>query len=334
MKKSIICAILAMSMILVGTGYAYWTDSLNVTTKATTGDLDVTFADLGLYAQYGNEYAESNGNAGRNWSIIDGIGAEGFIPANYFERGTSDYNNIAKPGSIDGYYDGAKGYNDVKFDAELIDAATIPTTVGPYIQGQVMGSDNILITVENMYPGYAQAFRTDILNVGSIAAKLSSLNFQVKGIEGVEVNKTTRNMLGAAILIEGEYQAELGGSEGDKVFALAEMLNLDPSDIFTVGNVDFVRFSALHKVDAEALEPFNTVLTIPSENRMDLYIAVAMDPDAEGVYTTGSTEVMSKKDDSLSQKTGAQLSVNLLWDQFNAGAEVDSTNRLELQNAN
>ncbi|MPN58299.1 hypothetical protein SDC9_206002 [bioreactor metagenome] len=110
------------------------------------------------------------------------------------------------------------------------------------------------------------------------------------------------------------------------------MLNLDPSDIFTVGNVEFVRFSALHKVDAEALEPFNAVLTIPSENRMDLYIAVAMDPDAEGVYTTGSTEVMSKKDDSLSQKTGAQLSVNLLWDQFNAGVEVDSTNRLELQN--
>ncbi|MEL7622803.1 MAG: SipW-dependent-type signal peptide-containing protein [Clostridiales bacterium] len=332
MKKSIICAILAMSMILVGTGYAYWTDSLNVTTKATTGDLDVTFADLGLYAQYGNEYAESNGAAGGNWSIIDGIGAEGFIPANYFERGVSDYNSIAKPGSIDEYYEGAKGYNDVKFGAELIDAAGIPTTVGPYIQGQVMGSDNILITVENMYPGYAQAFRTDILNVGSIAAKLSSLNFQVKGIEGVEVNKTTRNMLGAAILIEGEYQSELGGSEGDKVFALAEMLNLDPSDIFTVGNVEFVRFSALHKVDAEALEPFNAVLTIPSENRMDLYIAVAMDPDAEGVYTTGSTEVMSKKDDSLSQKTGAQLSVNLLWDQFNAGVEVDSTNRLELQN--
>ena len=53
-KKSIIGGLLALSMVLAGTGYAYWTDTLNVTTKATTGDFGMTFADLGLYAQYGN----------------------------------------------------------------------------------------------------------------------------------------------------------------------------------------------------------------------------------------------------------------------------------------
>ena len=49
-RKSMIGGIAALSLILAGTGYAYWTDTLNVTTKATTGDLDVTFVDLGLYA--------------------------------------------------------------------------------------------------------------------------------------------------------------------------------------------------------------------------------------------------------------------------------------------
>ncbi len=326
MKKSIICAILAMSMILVGTGYAYWTDSLNVTTKATTGDFDVTFADLGLYAQYGNEY-----NSG-DWSIIDGIGAEGYIPANYFERGTSDYNSIAAPGKIDEYYNGAKGFNSVRFDAELVDAAGIPTTVGPYVEGVVNGSDNILITMENMYPGYAQTFRSDILNVGSIAARLSSLNFDVKGLGGDSViNKTTRNMLGVAILVEGEYQS-VGAWEGNHVFELCKAMGLPDSEIFEVGGVHFIRLSALNKISKEVLSEYSTLLAIPSQNRMDLYIAVAMDPDAEGVYTTGSTQVMSKKDDSLSQNTGAQISVNLLWDQFNEGVNVEATNRVAGQN--
>ena len=54
-RKPMAGGIVALSLILTGTGYAYWTDTLNVTTKATTGDLEVTFADLGLYAQYADE---------------------------------------------------------------------------------------------------------------------------------------------------------------------------------------------------------------------------------------------------------------------------------------
>ena len=65
--------IVALSLILTGTGYAYWTDTLNVTTKATTGDLEVTFADLGLYAQYANE-TKANG-----WSIVDGVGETSYV---------------------------------------------------------------------------------------------------------------------------------------------------------------------------------------------------------------------------------------------------------------
>jgi len=324
-KKSLICTILALSMILVGTGYAYWTDTLNVTTKATTGDLDVTFADMGLYAQYGNEYESGN------WSIIDGIGATGYVAANYFERGTSNYNIIAKPGSIDAYYERAKGYNNVEFDAELVDASPISKTVGPYVAGQVNGSDNILFTIDNMYPGYAMAFRSDILNLGSIAARLSAIKFDVTGLSDVAVNETTKNMLGVAFLVDRQYQTS-PYEEGTKVFELCKEMGLQDSQIFEVGGVHFIRFSSLADISKAVLDEYSTLLAVPSENRMDLYIAIAMDPDADGVYTTGSTAAMKDNDDSLSQITGAQLSVDFLWDQFNEGFDVDATNRLAEQN--
>ena len=136
-KKSIISGVLALSLILAGTGYAYWTDTLSLRAKATTGELDMTFADLGLYAQYGDE-----GPAG-TWSIVDGIGESGYLPSDFFRRGTSDYNKIAKDGSIDAYYERSKKYNNVEFNAELEDAAPIEHFVGPYSTANTMGSDKI-----------------------------------------------------------------------------------------------------------------------------------------------------------------------------------------------
>lgn len=317
-RKSIVCTVVALAMILMGTGYAYWTDTLNVTTNASTGDLDVTFADLGLYAQYGNERQADN------WSIIDGIDT-GFVSADFFARGASDYNAIAGGNSIANYYDRADKYNDVTFDAKLVDASAITATVGPYNPGNTNGSDKIELTINQMYPGYAQAFRTDILNVGSIAAKLSAIGFDVTG-----ANNATRNMLGVAILIDREYSTP--GEDGFKIFGLAEELGLAPDQYFTLGGVDFVRFSALADVTEKLEAADSNLYCIPSENRMDLYIGVAMDPDAEGVYTTGSTEVMANNDDAASQNKTVKLSIDFLWDQFNAGSDVDSTNRLENQN--
>lgn len=102
----------------LGTGYAYWTDTLNVTTKATAGDFAVTFADMGLYAQYGSETLPGG------WSIVDGIGEAGFADDEFFMRG-KEYNKIAKDGSIEAYGERAEGHNNVDFNAELVDAAAI-----------------------------------------------------------------------------------------------------------------------------------------------------------------------------------------------------------------
>lgn len=326
-RKSMIGGMVALSMILTGTGYAYWTDTLNVTTKATTGDFAVTFADMGLYAQYGNETIDGG------WSIVDGIGESAFVDDDFFMRDKA-YNKIAKDGSIEGYAERAEGYNNINFDAELVDATAIAKNVGEYTTANTLGSDRIELTVNNMYPGYAQAFRTDILNVGDIAAKLSDLKFTVANLDDAADAAAAKDMLGIAVLINQEmYQPSPNDIDDKNVFQLCAVL-ADENNYFTVGGVDFLRLSALDDVNvAEAIENANILCSPATDNRMDFYLAVAMDKDEEGVYTTGIAEAINdKNDDADSQKKGVKISIDFLWDQFNAGKDTETPNILVNQN--
>ena len=331
-KKSVIAGVLAFSMILTGTGYAYWTDTLNVTTKATTGDLDVTFADLALYAQYADE-KEADG-----WSIVDGIGDKGYVEDDFFTSGTS-YNKIAKDVTIKEYQEKtAKGYNNVDFNAELVGATAIKKSVGhEYTTANTNGSDNVLLTVNQMYPGYAQAFRTDILNVGEMAAKLSNINFKVSGISDKKLTNETKAMLGIALMVDKEAYVYDKNENNKSVFKLCSTLGKD--NTFRVGGVDFLRLSALENLTqaeiAAVLDSANLLCSPDSDNRMDLFIAVAMDPDADGKYTTGSADAANpnKKNDNNSQNAGAQVSIDFVWDQFNVNKTIDKGNILIHQNA-
>lgn len=295
--------IVALSMILMGTGYAYWTDTLNITTKATTGELDVTFADLALYAQYDNENPDG-------WSIIDGIGEDGYVAGSFFER-DKDYNEIAAEGTIEGYYERADAYNEVEFDAKLVDAAPIKKDVGEYTTVNTDGSKEIELTVKNMYPGYAQTFRTDILNTGNIAATLKNIMFTFDNETGEHVD----HYLGIALLIKDE-QSLPEWEAAENVYKLA--VNFDEGDVFEVGGVEFVRLSALedNHILREGFEN-NTILVEPTDKRMDLYLGIAMDPSAQmDAAENGSIDIK------------AQFG----WSQFNNGSEVEATNILTEQN--
>lgn len=321
-KKLVLCVVLALSLVLVGTGYAYWTDTLNVTTKATTGDLDVTFVDLGAYAQYGNEYDEGD------WSIIDGIGT-GFVGADFFERGTNTYNDVfGNPDNREEYYEHAAGFNSIEMDAELQNSGdplgeNYPDL--PYGSATNAG-DTISITLDKMYPGYAQAFRSDIINIGTIAAKLSTLDFDLSKNGEMDVTAATKALIGVALLVDDENPETYGN-----IVKLAS--NFDDADKFTLGGVEFVRLSALESNVVDIEDNFILVPGEDREHRADLYIGVAVDPDADGVYTTGSTEVMSNKDDSKTQNKGIEVEIKFAWDQFNEGVNPDTTNVLEEQNA-
>lgn len=337
-KKSVIAGVLAFSMILTGTGYAYWTDTLNVTTKATTGDLDVTFVDFGLYAQYNNELGAAKENG---WSIIDGIkGANGensnYVKSDYFRRGTY-YNGIADAKALESYANRTEGYHSVTIDPQTtkLDDAT-PLTADEkvnkvYPEG-TLHSDKIAISLNNLYPGYAQAYRSDIINIGNLAAKLSNVKFSVSGIDKAHVD----DMLGVALLVDHET----GGSSDGDTFALCRELaaKADPGSTFTVGGVEFLRLSAFTKLSEATIAQVcenNTLLCKPNDERLDLFLAVAMDPDAQGVYTSGNAQKMSGISDELSQRGNATLSVDLAWDQFNASKETPTIpgNILQKQNS-
>ena len=322
-RNSLVGGVLALSLVLAGTGYAYWTDSLNVTTKATTGDFGVQFVDLGLYAQYPNETVGRGG-----WSIVDGVGVEEFVGDRFFMRG-EEYNKIAKDGSIDAYKERVKGYNNIDFNAELVEKDKIRKDVGPYRKINTDASGKILITVDNMYPGYAQAFRTDIVNVGDIAAKLSNIKFEAKDLQGKELGNL-KDMIGVAVYIDREqYKPEK--VEDEDVFALAKLIGGD--NVFSVGGVDFVRLSALNDKGVKEALKNNVIKCAPAtDQRLDMFIGIAMDPDAEGKYTTGTVENRKDNDDKESQGKGVELSMDLLWDQFNVGKDSGNGNILINQN--
>ena len=325
-KRAIITAVLAVSMILMGTMYAAWTDTLNVTTKVTTGDMDVTFVDLGLYAQYDNEYgSEKKTFTGKTaWSIIDGIGASGYVPADFFDDNGS-YNTIASQEALDAYNARIAGYNSIEFDAQLVDAKPIDISVGAYAGSGANSSDKIAIEVNSIFPGFAQAFRTDIVNVGTMAAKLGDIKFDVKG---KEASKETKNLVGVALLVNAENYSSDPNFDDEYVFGLAKTLKLGDDAIFKLGGVQFIRLSALEGISDKAIQRAlaeNVLLSSPVDNRMDLYIAVGMDPDTKGEFTTGwSGKLNSRNDDAKSQNDSISFSIDLVWDQYNIPIDVDS----------
>lgn len=328
-RKAILCVALAMMMILSGTLYAAWTDTLKVTTTATTGDLKVKFVDFGVYAQYSNEQVYDEA-----WSIIDGI-KDGYVKDNAFMRGASNYNIIATQAQIDAYNARSNGYHKVDFvtDTGLVTPEKLKEAIDVY-GTSTDSSSEIKINVKNIYPGYAQTFRTDIVNVGTLAASLGDVNFSLKAANGKAISAETTNLLGIALLVDREYYT--GGEHGDYVWGLAKATGLDADDIFTLGGVDFVRLSALNKVDFDNATN-QELLTLPSNNRMDLYMGIAMDPDLDGKYTTGTAKDMKAGAylDARSQDKGATITVDMIWDQFNVGSgttDPSTTNILQQQN--
>ena len=108
--------------------------------------------------------------------------------------------------------------------------------------------------------------------------------------------------------------------------------NFSDDEKFELGGVEFVRLSALEGADIDIEENMLLVPGQGKEQRADMFIGVAVDPDAEGVYTTGSVADMKDNDDSLSQDKGFTIDIKFGWDQFNVGNNPDTTNILELQN--
>ncbi|GAB1475407.1 hypothetical protein MASR2M70_02390 [Bacillota bacterium] len=311
MKKKVLVSVLACAMLLLGMGYAYWTDSLQVDTSVSTGELDVRFIDLAIYGQYAGQDNEVG------WAIVDGVLPNGYTPDWYFQRGTA-YNILAKGTQLDAYAARVWGYTNTTFDAELFNSSKLPKQIGPYTTN-TDSSKTIKIDLANVYPGYAQVFQADIANVGTLAAKLSDINLAITDIP----NNEMKAMIGVNMKLLREYAGN--PSEGHvNVFNTA---NLTPADTFVLGGVEFIRLASLETLLADDPEILNDLLyVLPDDNRMDLYIGIAMDPDKAGDYTSGWTGDLSDKSDDATQGKVAKFNFTFLWDQFNLDVPTGGSN--------
>ena len=334
MKRKILACVVACATLFLGMGYAFWTSSLQIDTTATTGELNVTFCDLGLYGQYADERT--------GWAIFTGVPDEEFIPANFFDRSGVDpddindqsYNIIATDEQLDAYAAKVQSYTKTSFGAALDDPENIPDDIDeaygpdrywdgikwnghelPYPWGQFVntntdGADTINVEINEIYPGYAQMFRTDILNTGTLAAKLSDIDVTLK--DTAKDNDTVKNMIGISVKVLNENNKAV------------KVLEANAADTFTVEGVDFVRLSALEagRVNVTAGEGDDLLYIMPGVNTMDAIFGVAMDPDYDGDFTTGHVGATDAAGvDADSQLKDAGFIINFLWDQFNVDSE-------------
>lgn len=332
-RKKFLFAALIASTALMGLGYAAWTDSLTITNKATSGNLKVRFIDISEYGQYPC-YAKDN-EVG--WAIFDGRSSDGktsvvdgVATVTGWRLFDQTKNNPGNPDEADttlkdAYLKDKEDYQLATYELaeNYSETDKLPIDLQGYKAGDLM-SDKIDLTIDNIYPGYAQLFQADIVNVGTVRAKLSGINAEFGKQDDTEVDtKELANMLGIALLTHDEQNVTT------EVLCVP---GVNDENIFEVGGVKFLRLSALNdQAIADALVKAGTIEIAPQSqtDRVDIYWGIAMDPDLKGVYTSGKVEkgengysTASDKDDAATQLKGVQLSLQFLWDQFNVNPDV------------
>jgi hypothetical protein len=300
MKRKILACVVACATLFLGMGYAFWTNSLQINTTADTGELKVKFVDLDYFGAYGDE----NG-----WAVYTGKPRNEELATSIFDDAA--YNKLADNKAIQDYWKGLAKYTKSTFSAIQVSPSAIvepPQVDSDYRTGTNM-SDTIKINTTDMYPGYAQLFRTDILNAGTIAAKLADVKIDYTG----NPDQVMKDMIGVSLKVVYE--------DGTNV----DVLNPTGNNYFTIDNVKFVKLSALD--NANWLKGADNLLYVfpgdNDKNTMDAIFGVAMDPDYAGANTTGHivaanhSAFASGKSDAASQNKAVDFTMKFLWDQFN-----------------
>lgn len=275
MKKRLIACVLTCATLLMGTGFAYWTDLINVSATAETGILEVNFTE-----------AKSLGN--------------NFEPLNSAISSES-------------------AYDSTKRTATVVD------------------KDNISFDITDIYPGHYEVFETSVVNAGTVAAKLGKVNMSVNGS-----NQMTKDIIGIALDADASYSVtghchveqcnspKTCAKPGHYKFlgiwyhytdtkSITKDVSIDlPADAtFKIDGTTFVRLSALK--DVAVSEQLSNLLYLTNDSKMSFAVAIGMDPDAKGKFTTGSAALNNpnKNQDSNTQNTTAKVTMGLVWDQYN-----------------
>ena len=94
-------------------------------------------------------------------------------------------------------------------------------------------------------------------------------------------------------------------------------IDLPEGATFKIDGTTFVRLSALK--DVTVSDQLSSLLYLTKDSKMSFAVTIGMDPDAAGIYTTGSAALNNPNNntDANTQDTIATVNMGLVWDQYN-----------------
>lgn len=286
-KKSLIAGVLALGFLVAGGSYAASKNQLHIQGTASTADLDINFVNLGVESYFDHE---------NNWKNVE----------------SSSYEEAKK-----NYDEAKKSYYEAGFTGKLTDDKLMK-------YDNQKGSEKIKLDLNKLYPGFAMFYKAEILNNGSIPARLADIHMKM---EGNELNNA-QHMLGISLVIGKPSETEKSLHSKFGKFNLVEDTEFRPEDIFSLGNEKneknekFIRFSAINDKKFHDYLRKHIILSMPDQDdKKPISIRIAMDPDAKGVYTSGTVSKQNMSgNDKDSQKKAGSLTIDMLWAQDNSSS--------------
>lgn len=285
MKKKLIACVLACATLLMGTGFAYWTDLININATAETGYLDVNFTDA---VYLGNNFVATNEKLDEN---------------SYDTTARTAKLDVANPDQVafdisdlyPGHYEA--------FQATAENAGTVAAKLGK-VTTSISGSNAMTKDMIGIALDAISDFET--------TQTCRSLVPDYKFCNDASHEHEYVTLFGQKI-VTGRWVTVVNviGHKKDVD------INLPAGSTFVIGDKTFVRLSALTNV--AVVEQLSNMLYLTNNSSMDFFVIIGMDPDAVGTYTTGSTTLGNPKGnlDANTQNTSASVNLGLVWDQYN-----------------
>ena len=279
MKKKFIACIIGCAMLLMGTGYAYWTDQFTLKATVDTGNFKVALTA----AEAGQRFTDYTDERGRNDL-------------------TPEYSSSS--GAVLTSIDSTSGSNIVEFE------------------------------LRNMYPGYGQEFIFVADNLGTVAAKLSSIDVNHEGwsadleqIIGINLEAKIRNVSYTWLGDRWVESRSIDPWIANKPSLLEMKFGFYD---FAIDDIPFVTIQNMRTINTNSDEfllldtKLNTTPKLGDSeytHHVEILVRIAMDPDSDGKITSGKTTNSNYQGNGADVKTENQrgvLTLTFNWDQYNA----------------
>lgn len=282
MKKKLIACVLACATLLMGTGFAYWTDLISIKSTAETGFLDVNFTKA--------EYIDSN-----------------FVTTNE-SLGESAYNTTVRTATFD-----ANNPDQVAFDitdlypghyamfqATANNAGTVAAKLGK-VNTSISGDNSMTKSMIGIALDAVSLYETEYTYIKEVKYNIFSCDHNHEHVTKWFGIIPIKYCLIPSTEVIGKT------SKVD--------INLPEDATFEIGDQTFVRLSALSNVEVN--DQLSNMLYLTNDSEMEFLVTIGMDPDAVGTYTTGSANDLKGNNDANTQNKTASVTLGLVWDQYN-----------------